>query len=133
NTSGNDDDRFLYAGRVQGTLLKTKNATITGGVNGFSSHDTNAASSPEFGFKLNTFTGYRAGVGADVQFVFGPAEIWTEYLRDRFEPASRIPVKKVEPTSKSILGAYTLGKFHWVARYDSYAADRVPTTKSWDA
>ena len=56
------------------------------GANIFYSEDTDLAQQADLGLPNLSFTGTRLGEGVDSQFRFGPLEIWTEYLRVRFEP-----------------------------------------------
>ena len=51
----------------------------------------NLALSPALSIADNLFLGRRRAVGVDAQFELGPFELWSEYLRGTFEPASRIP------------------------------------------
>jgi phosphate-selective porin OprO and OprP len=135
NVSANDNKRFLYIGRVAGRVWKGEigsfSTRISAGVNGFTSNDTALAMAPEFGFRSNSFTGERRGIGADVQSVFGPFEIWTEWLRDRFAPQSRVPFGSFNARAASIVGVYKYAKFQFIARYDSYDPDsRLQTGES---
>ena len=101
NTSANDNDAFLWTGRVGGTpwsgRLAGHDARWRLGANAFASADTRLAGQPaEFGHDStpttpaadNLFTGQRTGAGIDSQLRVGPLELWAEYLRTRFEPAS---------------------------------------------
>ena len=100
NTSGNDNDAFLWAGRVSGAPWQGK---VLGqasrwnvGVDGFATKDKGLTSTPavtDFGFDStpttaaadNVFTGQRVGGGIDTQVQVGPFDFWAEYLRAKFE------------------------------------------------
>ncbi len=140
NVSGNDNNRFLYAGRISSTLWRGRigstAARIRAGVNGFTSSDTALAMPVDFGFKANSFTGNRKGLGADAQAAFGPVDLWAEWLRDRFEPVSRTPFSSFDARAFSILAAYTFQKFQFVGRFDTFDPDArlssALSTKTWD-
>lgn len=140
NISGNDNNRFLYAGRISSPLwtgrIGSTAARISAGVNGFTSGDTALVMPADFGFKGNSFTGNRNGLGADAQVTLGPADLWAEWLRDRFDPVSRIPFSSFDARAFSILAAYTFQKFQFVARFDTFDPDArlsaALSTKTWD-
>ncbi len=103
NQNFNDNDKLMAVARVgfvpfDGRLFG-KAAKITVGANAFRDTDTALAVPSDFGIdstpatsaKDNIFTGRRRGVGYDAQAEIGRAEVWGEYLRDTFEPASRVP------------------------------------------
>ena len=134
NTSANDDDRFLYAGRVAGTIFRGRlsnlDARLTAGVNALTSRDTSVSMPADFGFEDNTFAGRRLLTGADAQLLIGRFEFWSEVLRGRFSPEDRVPASNVRATATSFLGAYMLvpDRFQVVGRYD-----RFMTTTTWTA
>lgn len=107
NNGANDNDQFLYVGRLTGTVVQTSKGRVGVGVNGFSTRDT------------GTFTGHRTGLGFDLQASFGPAEIQTEYLQTRSNP-------EVGADSKadgwSVLGSYMIvpKKLQGLLRYEVY-------------
>ena len=89
NTTANDNDSFLVLGRATGILFQRKDdheVSLSMGANIFHSEDTDLAQQADLGLPNLSFTGTRLGEGVDSQFRFGPLEIWTEYLRVRFEP-----------------------------------------------
>jgi phosphate-selective porin OprO and OprP len=142
NTSLNDDDRFLYVGRIAGTLyegrIRNQETRLTAGINGLTSHDRSVAMPPDFNFdstpsspaRDGLFSGRRKGTGADAQLLFGRLELWSEYLHGHFAPDNRFPSPAVDATAKSYLGGYMLvyDTLQLVGRYD-----RFLTTKTWSA
>lgn len=96
NNGLNDNDSFMFAGRVEGTVLKQKvgdhELNWNVGVNGIHSDDT-AASVKGFNFRTNptgaannTFAGTRYGFGADTQASWGRFGLFAEYLWMNFQP-----------------------------------------------
>lgn len=86
NVTFNDDEGFLSAGRLSGSLWKTDRGQWTIGANGYTSDDRGAPVAPELGFANNTFAGHRRAWGVDSQLTAGALEIWGEMLRARFDP-----------------------------------------------
>jgi len=91
NQNFNDNDKLMAVGRVgfvpfDGRMFG-KAAKVSVGANGFRTTDTNVP------LASGAFTGRRRGVGLDAQAEVGPAEVWGEYLRDTFEPSSRVPAE----------------------------------------
>lgn len=111
NTGNNDNDDFMFAGRLNGSLLSGKSGAHTfmwtGGVNAFTSEDTGTS-----------FSGRRSGLGFDTQFVFGPAVLQAEWLQNK-----RDPLTGATSTSDgwSLLGAWSFDR-NWrgVVRYDTF-------------
>lgn len=98
NTSANDNDAFLWTGRVAGLPWQGKilgqAAQWGAGVNAYASKDTGLTGQPaEFRFdstpatpaRDNVFTGQRSGVGVDTQVKVGRFDFWTEYLFSKYE------------------------------------------------
>ena len=103
NTSANDNDQFLWAGRIsvtgwQGNVLGHATKWNVG-ANALTTRDSNLPNQPaEFRLDLvpggtvdNIFAGRRRAAGLDTQLHAGPFDLWAEYLRARFEPLDRIP------------------------------------------
>lgn len=118
NTSANDNDKFMWAGRAsvtpwQGTIAGQE-ARWSIGANGFSSVDTAMTGQPaEFGLSTvatgprnNTFTGRREAGGLDTQIHVGGLDLWAEYLRERFKPTSRIPSSSFDADGWYVQGSY---------------------------
>jgi len=132
NNSFNDNDKFLYAGRFQGTIwngrLYSWDTKFSAGINGFASEDKNlTGQSADFPFTNFTFTGKRRGFGIDTQFQSGPLEIWFEYLRDRFEPQDQLPFSRFDADGWYLQGAWLiLPKVQAVLKYETFQ----PVTKT---
>jgi phosphate-selective porin OprO and OprP len=126
NNSFNDNDKFLYAARLQGTIwnghLHSWDTKFSAGINGFTSEDKNlTGQSADFPFTNATFTGKRVGFGVDAQFHSGPLEIWYEYLRDRFEPEDQTPVARFDADGWYLQAAWLiLPKIQAVLKYETF-------------
>lgn len=115
NSSANDDDRFLGAARVYGTLFDTERAgRLTGGVNLMRSHDS-TVSKAGFGFDAvvgappdGIFRGERDGWGIDASWSLGRLTLAGELLRERFEPDNAIPSAAFDAEGWHLTAAYTL-------------------------
>ncbi|MGE0582384.1 MAG: porin [Steroidobacteraceae bacterium] len=113
NSSRNDDDRFLGAARVYGTLLDSPTAgRLVGAVNVMHSEDS-AVSKPGFGFDATAggavdgiFRGQRMGWGADAQWTLGRLQFGGEFLRERFEPDNALPVREFDAQGWQLTAAY---------------------------
>lgn len=98
NTSFNDDDNFMVAGRLASLLAggAKQPYSLNAGINAYTSDDRAVTLSPVFGFdstpssaaRDNVFSGTRTGYGLDAQLVAGRAEVWAEYLATDFEPSA---------------------------------------------
>ena len=142
NASANDDDRFLYAGRIEGTLYEGRLAgldtRLAAGIDGLTSRDRSVGFPADFGFdstpatpgRDGIFAGRRRAVGVDAQLQLGRFELWGEVLQGRFSPENRTPAPTVRATATSFLGAYMLipDRFQIVGRYD-----RFLDTATWTA
>lgn len=119
NATFNEDEDFLLAGRLSGTLFERGESTRwTAGVNGYRSEDRDAAVPPELAFANNAFAGTRRAIGADTQLLAGRLELWGEILRARFEPADGTGSRELH--SWYVLGGWSLTKkLQAVARVDS--------------
>jgi phosphate-selective porin OprO/OprP len=130
NTSINDNQKFLWVGRVTGVVIDTKSGDnkvkLTAGLNYFSTLDKANTT------LATTLNGRRLGSGADVQFVYGPAEIQAEWLGAESHPLTGTVTKG---TGWALLGAYSFTpKWQGVARfeeYDSNTATPNTTTNVW--
>ncbi|HWA08738.1 MAG TPA: porin [Opitutaceae bacterium] len=103
NTSANDNDKFMWAGRISGVAwqgpLLGQDTRWSLGADALADADSNLPSQPsEFGFDLvpggtkdAIFAGRRQAGGLDTQFHSGPFDLWVEYLRERFKPLDAIP------------------------------------------
>ncbi|HEY0141852.1 MAG TPA: porin [Thermoanaerobaculia bacterium] len=121
NTSLNDDEGFVAAARLSGTILDREPLRWSAGVNGFRGDDRNAAVAPELGFANNVFRGERDAFGVDTQFVAGPFELWLERLQSRFDPEAG---NAREATSHMVFGIWSVtGRIQAVARWDELEAN----------
>jgi phosphate-selective porin len=134
NQNFNDNDKFMAAARAgfvpfNGRLFG-KAAKLSVGANGFRTTDTNLALASDFGVdstpatpaKDNAFFGRRHGLGYDAQLELGPLEVWSEYLRDTFEPASRVPAANFRSDGWYAQAAYYLipNKLQIVERLETF-------------
>ena len=130
NNSINDNQKFLWAGRITGVLVDTKSGAnlvkLTVGANYFTTTDKANTT------LATTFTGRREGTGLDAQFVYGPAEFHAEWLDNNLHPVTGIATKA---DGWAVLGAYNVTpKWQGMVRYESYdsnAATLNTTTKLW--
>jgi len=77
NNGANDNDNFMYAGRVGATAWqKDAEHRLAFGVNGFASTDTGLT----VPMLTGTFTGHRTGWGADGQLTLGRFDFAGEFL-----------------------------------------------------
>jgi phosphate-selective porin OprO and OprP len=125
NTSANDNDNFNTVGRVFGTpwqgRLLGQSGKLTAGANAYASHDTALSVASDFGLAGNSFIGNRVGLGADAQFNLGRFDLWTEYLRVRFRPTSRVPAANFFSDAWYVQGSYFLlpASLQAVVRYET--------------
>lgn len=125
NNGANDNDNFMYAGRISGTpytgKLFNQEASLTMGVNALQDRST-GTSKTDFGFAGNSFTGKRLGLGADLQFTVGRFELGGEYLYNQFKPTNLLPFSKIDAQGFSINGGFFVLPKKLVARvrYDSF-------------
>lgn len=77
NTSTNDNDRFLCAGRLTALLAQTTAASLAVGANAYTTDDTGA------------FTGRRQAIGFDAAVTYGVWGLDAEYLRVRRSPSAQ--------------------------------------------
>jgi phosphate-selective porin OprO/OprP len=128
NTSFNDDEGFLTAARVSGTLWKHDKSQWTVGANAYRSEDRVAPVAPELGFASNNFAGNRRAWGVDTQFATGPIEIWGELLRARFDPLTGATR---DLNSWHVTGGWTITpKLQAVARLDKLDGD-INDVSTW--
>ena len=96
NNSFNDNNNFMWAGRVSGVVFDGKIADretrVALGINGLTTHDTGITKTG-FGFNSvpggvvdNLFTGRRDAWGVDAQAKWGALGLEGEYLRSEFKP-----------------------------------------------
>jgi len=99
NISVNDNNEFMYVGRLEVTAMKTKllndDATLKFGANGVSSRDETGTTVSSLirvtadgslgGFNLPQ-PGTREGWGVDAALHIGPFDLAAEYISERFSP-----------------------------------------------
>jgi len=128
NNSINDNNKFLWVGRVAGTLLDTKSGKnkvkLTAGVNYFATKDKANTT------LATTFNGSRYGTGLDAQFVYGPAEFQAEWLKNESHPATGTAT---EADGWALLGAYSFTpKWQGVVRFETFDSNTATTNTTTD-
>ena len=132
NNSFNDNNNFMYAGRISGVPFKGKiakqDAQVALGVNALTTHDT-AISKTGFGLDStpggtidNLFTGDRTSWGIDAQFAWGPVGLDAEYLRTCFQPADHIPSSDFEADGWYVMASCFIipSKLQALVRYEAF-------------
>jgi phosphate-selective porin len=125
NQGGNDDDNFIWVGRINGTAWSGKlfdqDTKLNLGVNGYVD-DSTAVSKGGFGFTGNSFSGDRHGLGADLQLTFGRFALAAEYLHGHFEPANAVPFAEVDAQGYYVMVGYDIlpKKLQAKLRFDSF-------------
>jgi phosphate-selective porin len=115
NTGQNDNDNFMWAGRLSGQAYDGKIANqpvkLTAGANAFTSQDVG-----------NQRTGY----GLDLQAVSGPLTVQTEWLRNENDTAA-------EAEGWSVLSAWRVSE-HWrgLVRYETYDSNTAAANTTTD-
>lgn len=146
NTTVNDNDQYMYAGRIEVQALKAKifneNATVRFGANALSSRDASGTVLSPVGTlrvnsdgSLSTFTAPtaadREGYGVDASFHWGPFDLTGEYLSERYEGRT---VNGVVPTFRDFTaeGYYVQAgyfvipkKVQLVAKYESFNPGQI--------
>lgn len=152
NNSFNDNDNFMFAGRVTGAPVVAKvgkeELRWTVGVNGLTTHD-NGVSRAGFGFDStpataavdNLFFGERYGWGVDTQVKWGLFGLEAEYLRNHFNPANGLPAGSFDGAGWYVCGtAFVMPKkLQALVRYEEFdprlGADNntatTSTSKTW--
>ena len=125
NSAANDDEGFLVAARLAGTLFERGKLKWSGGVNGYRSEDRAAPAPPEAGLPNNLFAGTRHAWGVDTQLITERLELMTEYLSAEYEPTAG--------AGRELSAFYILGgwfftpKWEGVVRYETYDAVTADT------
>lgn len=140
NVSANDNDNFLYMGRVAATAwsgrLFGQASRLAVGADGFTSIDKGVSVASDFGLTSNAFTGRRKGVGADAQVSFGPLDLSAEYLCVQFNPTEAKPGRRFTSAAWFAQGAcFVLPKtLQGVVRYETFDPNEnklANETTSW--
>lgn len=125
NNSVNDNEKFLLAGRVAGTVYTGKQGEhtvkVTTGANYFTTEDK------------GTFVGQKDGYGVDAQLAFGPADVMVEWLRNDLDPVTGADTRA---QGWSALAAYRINpKWQAAVRFETYEANTLSsadtTTDTW--
>ena len=148
NVSFNDNDHFLWAGRVdavpyQGRWRASDVRWAVGG-GAYATRDANLGGLPaDFGFDAipggaadNLFTGDRIGWGVDSQFRIGSLDVWAEYLQAAFEPTNETPMTRIEADGAYVQAACFVvpKRLQAVAKWDRFDPLRHAsgnTTSTW--
>jgi phosphate-selective porin OprO/OprP len=129
NSNANDNDQFLYVGRLAGKPLPG----LSLGANAYTSHDDAVPLGPEFRVDLtpstpapdNVFQGERSATGLDLQWQWKRLELWAEAMRVRFEPADAIPADRFRADGGYLqAGFYVVpGKLQAVVKVETFDPD----------
>jgi phosphate-selective porin len=142
NLSINDNDQYMFAGRIEVQALKAKifneDATVKFGANALSSHDSpGTVLSPAGTLRVNsdgslsTFTSpsaaKREGYGFDGSFHWGPFDLIGEYLSESYEPRTPPGFNKFRADGYYIQGSYFVipRSLQIVAKYESFNPGQV--------
>lgn len=143
NTTSNDNDEFMYVGRIELQPFKTKllaqDAYLKLGGNALTSRDASGTVlSPAGTLRVNsdgslsTFTApaaaEREGYGGDVWFHWGPLDLIAEYLSERYEPRGIAPgFNAFRAEGYYVQGSYFVipKKVQLVARYETFNPGQV--------
>ncbi|MFA6961989.1 MAG: porin [Opitutaceae bacterium] len=134
NIKTNDNDSFLYAGRVAGTpwqgKLFNQPATWTVGANAYASTDKSVSmnkellidSTPATPAADNIFCGNRVGWGVDTQLKLGGLDLWTEYIRVTFNPDSAKPAAEFDADTWYVQAGYFVipNKLQPVLKFETF-------------
>ncbi len=110
NNGNNDNDQFMYAGRVAATAWSQGTNKLSFGTNGYWSNDT------------STFSGRRTAWGIDSQLTLGAFDVNAEYLHAL---QNRITGADTTADGWSLLGGYFLipKSLQALVRYETYNAN----------
>ncbi len=128
NNGTNDNDNFMFAGRISGTPYTGKHfgqdSTLTLGVNAIADA-SDGTSKSGFGLTGSSFTGNRQGFGADFQFSLGRFDLTGEYLANQFKPTDSVPFASFDAQSLHVAAGFFIVPKQLVvrARYDTLDPD----------
>jgi len=115
NNGANDNENFMYAGRVAATAWTRGTDKLAFGVNGFASADTGIT----VPMLTGTFTGHRTGWGADGQLTLGRLDVGGEFLH--LLANRRTGVDATAEGWSAFAGYYVLPKtLQAVLRFETY-------------
>lgn len=117
----NDNDAFLYVGRLTGTLPLGSSGQVLAGANAAYSQDEALDLDPA----PSSFTGQRTVGGADVRLTWEAWLFATEGIIARLDPANGAAY---QPRGFHVTGGYRVNSHHQIVlRADVYNDDRVAT------
>jgi phosphate-selective porin len=141
NISVNDNNEFMYVGRVEVQALRSKilnqNASLRFGANGLTSRDesgTNISSviRENSDGSLASYNlpsrGTREGYGFDAWLHLGPFDLIGEYLHERISPRGPAPLfTAFEPSGYYVQGSYFVvpKTLQLVAKWESFDPDQA--------
>jgi len=113
NQGSNDNDQFLYVGRLNGTAVRNDQLTLDVGANAFTTKDTGV-----------NFSGTRNGIGFDAQASMGPAGLYAEWFQTHFD---RVVGPSSDARGWSLLGTWMLvpKTLQGVVRYETIDPNRA--------
>ena len=113
NQGNNDNDQFLYVGRLNGTAVRNERLTLDVGANAFTTIDTSA-----------NFNGTRNGIGFDAQVNRGPAGLYAEWFQTHFD---RLVGPSTDARGWSLLGSWMLvpKSLQAILRYETIDPNRT--------
>lgn len=124
NTSTNDNDNFLAAGRVAATILGGRGSDLpvrtSLGLNAYRSRDT------------GTFNGDRDGLGLDAQFAHDLAELNLEWLQSEADPRTGATTTAAGWASLLVLNLHA--RWQGAIRYETYDSNTDTagsTSETW--
>jgi phosphate-selective porin OprO and OprP len=119
NTSVNDNDQFLYVGRVTGIAIQSETARLAFGGAAFTTRDT------------GTFTGHRTGTQLDAQFTIRRAGFYAEYFRTHYD---RLAGTDTNAHGWALLGTYFVvpKTLQAIARYETFDPNRAARSDNSD-
>lgn len=134
NSSSNDNSKFTLVGRVSAVPLApgagASGPRLAFGLDGYVSDDDQAGGQPsEFKFNTSTnkaadniFAGKRSAWGADAQFALSRFELWSEYLKARYEPDNKKPADQVDAEAWYVQATWYLvpSRLQALVKYDAY-------------
>ena len=114
NNSFNDNESFMWAGRISGVAFEGKVADrdtrVAVGVNALTTRDKNISkagfgidSTPATPAADNLFTGRRNSYGLDAQVKWWLFGLEAEYLLAHFEPSNRVPTDDFDADGWSVM------------------------------
>jgi hypothetical protein len=136
NNSFNDNESYMWAGRVSGVAfdgkLAGKETRAAVGVNALTSRDK-LISKAGFGFDSvpggavdNLFSGRRSSYGIDAQLKWWLFGLEAEYLLAHFEPSNRVPSDDIDGDGWYVLGTAEVWPKHLQAlvKYETFNPNR---------